>query len=77
MESCGEMEGFIENTSITPGLRSETTTQIVRPHEALATLPVDFLPVHVSLASVLVMALLIGWDTRRDGGGPGGSHRRF
>jgi hypothetical protein len=30
-----------------------------------SSLTLDFLPIHVSLAAVIVVALLVGWDTRR------------
>ncbi len=35
--------------------------------QPFGTLPIDFVPIHVSLACVFVMALLVGWDSRRRG----------
>ncbi|MCX7700961.1 MAG: hypothetical protein N2039_08795 [Gemmataceae bacterium] len=45
--------------------------------QLVGSLPVDFVPIHVSLACVLVIALLVGWDTRRRGGAAWGSGRRI
>lgn len=60
----GQMKWMPHIAPVTPGsiaLSSE-------PTHPVGSLPVDFVPIHVSLACVLVIALLVGWDTRRKKG---------